>query len=268
MAEHLGRAAVAAEPADLWGAHAVAHVFEGDGRAREGLAWIGGLTRHLPQGGGFGRHILWHAALFHLHLGENDAALALLDRHIHDQPAEDVRDFANAASLLWRLEAQGLAVGQARWNALAEIAGRRVGERGLAFIDLHQVLALGAAGRHLAVAEKLAVMRERAEGFADPQADVLAECGVQVAEGLALASAGQAGAAVDLLLPLRGRLAGLGGSNAQRDVFERTLVRACLDAGRLSDAAILLEERATRRASGAWEATCARRLEDSLAVTA
>ena len=267
MAEHLGRAAVAAEPADLWGGHAVAHVFEGNGRAREGIAWIDGLARHIPAGGGFGRHLMWHAALFHLHLGDNDAALALLDTRIHDQPAEDVRDFANAASLMWRLEAQGVAVGQARWDALAAIAARRSGERGLAFIDLHHVLALGAAGRRDALAEKLAALRDRAEDCSDMQFDVLADCGLPVAEGLALVLGGRPGAAVERLLPLCGQMQRLGGSNAQRDVFERVLIDACLASGRIRIAAGLLEDRSAHRALGAWEARCAGRL-DALSLAA
>ncbi len=256
LAERLGREAVALEPADLWGGHAVAHVFEGDGRAREGLAWIDGLALHIAEGGGFGRHLMWHAALFHLHLGDADAALALLDQRIHDQPAEDARDFANAASLMWRLEAQGVLVGQKRWDRLADIAARRAPERGLAFIDLHHVLALGAAGRREELAVKLAAMRHRAQDIGDAQFHVLEDCGVPAAEGLAQAMLGQPGAAVDLLLPLRGRMRGLGGSIAQRDVFERVLVQACLESGRIGLAADLIEDRAAVRALGAWEARC------------
>lgn len=261
LAERLGREAVAEEPADLWGGHAVAHVFEGDGRAREGIAWIDGLARHIAEGGGFGRHLMWHAALFHLHLGDHEAALALLDQRIHDQPAEDARDFANAASLLWRLEAQGVGVGRARWDRLADIAARRAPERGLAFIDLHHVLALGAAGRREELAAKLAAMRHRAGDIADAQFHVLDDCGLPAAEGLALAMQGRPGAAVDLLLPLRGRMQALGGSIAQRDVFERVLIQACLDSGRIGLAAGLLDDRAGRRALGAWEGQCLALLE-------
>ncbi len=270
LAENLGRAAVAAEPGDLWGGHAVAHVFEGDGRAREGLEWIAALAPQIEAGGSFGRHLVWHAALLHLHLGQDDAALALLDSRMLDQPPEDTRDFANAASLLWRLEAQGLAVGRARWDRLADIAERRAAERGMAFFDLHQMMALGAAGRRDGLRSKLAAMRERAEDFAEPQAEVLTECGVPVAEALALLQAGAAGAAVDILLPLRRELRMLGGSNAQRDVFERMLIEACIAASRGGTAAALLDERAGRRVAGAWEERCEARLElaDAPAVRA
>lgn len=259
-AERMGREAVAAAPDDLWGGHAVAHVMEGAGRAREGLDWIDGMRGHLADGGGFGRHVLWHAALFHLHLGEVEAALDLHDRCIHDRPAEDVRDFANAASLLWRIEAQGVPVGQARWDALADIAARRGADEGLAFIDLHHVLALGAAGRTRALADKMQALRRRAMARADTQGEVLARCGLPVAEAIARAASGDPGAAVELLLPLRPAMRAIGGSGAQRDLFERVLIDACLASGRIVTAALLLEDRQALRALGAWEAGCAQSL--------
>src|SRR6476646_9183374 len=42
-AERAGRDAVALNPADIWAAHAVSHVFEMEGRPREGAAWVDGL---------------------------------------------------------------------------------------------------------------------------------------------------------------------------------------------------------------------------------
>lgn len=251
-AELAGRAAVAVAPDDLWGAHAVAHVMEREGRARQGLAWIAGLHPGLPESGSFGRHLHWHAALFHLHLGQADAALALFDRDIAALPCEDVRDFANAASLLWRLEAQGVAVGAARWDALADLAARRADEPGLAFIDLHHVLALAAAGRRGALTMKLEAMQRRAAAEVDSQARVLALVGLPAARAIALLRDDPA-EAVALLLPLRHRLRAVGGSEAQRDLFERMLIEAALRAGQKALGAALLGDRAAQRALGAWE---------------
>ncbi|NKC29879.1 tetratricopeptide repeat protein [Falsiroseomonas selenitidurans] len=265
-AERQGRRAVAAAPDDLWGAHAVAHVMERSGRARQGLAWIAELGPRLPQAGAFGRHIHWHAALFHLHLGQAEAALALFDGQVAGAPSEDVRDFANAASLLWRLEAQGVPVGARRWAALADVAARSTAAPGLAFIDLHHVLALGAAGREADLAAKLAAMRERALAETDSQARVVARLGLPAAQGIAAALRGDAPEAVALLLPLRQAMPGLGGSDAQRDLFERLLIQASLQAGQRALATLLLRDRAGQRALGAWEARCAGAARPSLAA--
>jgi tetratricopeptide (TPR) repeat protein len=260
-AERIGRDAVAAAPDDLWGAHAVAHVMEATGNARPGLAWIAELGPRIEAGGAFGRHLHWHAALFHLHLGQTDAALALFDREVAGSPSggapsEDVRDFANAASLLWRLQAQGVAVGSARWDALADFAERGAAQPGLAFIDLHHVLALGAAGRRDALGAKIEAMRRRAFAEVDTQARVVAAVGLPAARGIAAALAGDAAEAVALLLPLRRDLVRLGGSHAQRDLFDRVLIQACLEAGQRALATLLLRDRAGQRALGAWEARC------------
>lgn len=259
-AEHVGRRAVALQPDDLWGAHAVAHVLESQGRAREGLGWIAARASTLPGAGSFARHIFWHRALFHLHLGEGDAALALYDGRIRDEPSEDVRDVANAASLLWRLEAQRVPVGAARWDELADIAEGRIGDHSLAFADLHHVLSLAAAGRKDALAAFLAGMRDRALRDTDTQARVFSAVGLTTGQGIAAAVAGDSGRGADLLGALRGRLQAVGGSHAQRDLIERIALDAALAAGRHDSAAAMLRNRARRRAPGAWEAACARRL--------
>jgi hypothetical protein len=260
-AERLGRAAAEERPDDLWAVHAVGHVMEAEGRAEDGLAWLAGFRAHLAAAGSFGRHVLWHAALFHLHRGECDVALDLYDAAIASAGFEEPRDFANAASLLWRIEAQGRAVGAARWQALAETAAARAAEPGIAFFEMHEVLALAAAGHREGLGAKLGAMRRRAEAAGDSGARLLAEVGLDAAEAVAALAGGAPRAAHDRLHPLLGApLRRLGGSEAQRDLFERMGVAAALGACRPLAAAGLLTERATRRAFGAWEGDCLERL--------
>jgi hypothetical protein len=93
---------------------------------------------------------------------------------------------------------------------------------------------------------------------------VLAGCALPVAEAIACMQRGDAGAAATMLLPLRAEMRRLGGSVAQRDLFERVLVEACLAGGRSVTAAMLLEDRRTARALGAWEAHCTDRIHRQL----
>jgi hypothetical protein len=259
-AERIGREACMAASDDLWGAHAVAHVMERQGRAREGIAWIRAIEGRLAAGGAFGRHVHWHAALFHLHRGDTQAALDLHDRFVASIPADDVRDFANAASLLWRLAAQGVAVPRQRWDALAAIAARPGHDAGLAFFDLHQVLALAQAGDAAGLAAKVAALHARATRGIDSQARVLATAGLPAARAVIAAGQGQDAEAIALLLPLRGRLGALGGSDAQRDLLDRLLIHCAINASEAALARRLLDGRAALRAPGAWEAACRQRL--------
>ncbi len=255
-AERAGRRAVELEPSDLWGAHAVAHVLEAQGRAREGLAWLRARESAMRHAGGFARHIVWHSALFHLHLGDGEAALGLYDARMRGAPLDDYRDLANAASLLWRLQAQRVPVGAARWEELAAISERRIGDHSLVFADLHHVLVLAATGRTDALTAFLAGMRGRALRDVDTQARVYAGVGLAAGHGIAAAAGGDASAAQDLLGAVRSRLQMVGGSHAQRDLFARIGIEAGLAAGQMLSAQAALAERAGWRVPGAWEATC------------
>lgn len=67
------------------------------------------------------------------------------------------------------------------------------------------------------------------------------------AEGIAAYGAGDYESAVRLLEPIRGEVIRIGGSHAQRDVFEETLLKSYLRAGRFEREEALLGERLDRR---------------------
>ncbi|MDE0718832.1 MAG: tetratricopeptide repeat protein, partial [Rhodospirillaceae bacterium] len=117
-AEQRGREAVGINPDDPWGTHAVAHVMEMQGRQAEGIAWLSGLEPHWSQVQNFRFHLWWHRALFHLELGDYDAVLDLYDRGVREEESADYLDLTNAVALLWRLESEGVDVGD-RWREVA-----------------------------------------------------------------------------------------------------------------------------------------------------
>ncbi len=221
LAERTGRLAVAMQPRDLWGIHAVTHAMGGLGRPRDGIDWIIRREPHLTDPGSFVRHIHWHRALCHLRLGAPDAALDLYDRLVFPTTSQEVRDILNAASLLWRIEAAGLPAGAARWNTLADIAATRVGDHAWAFADLHYVLCLAAAGRADALAAMLAGIAARANAEEDTQARVYADVGLTAARGIASLLGGAPAEAADLFAQAAPGLPRVGGSNAQRDLLRQ-----------------------------------------------
>lgn len=239
-AERAGRRAVAAEPDDAWGLHAVAHVHEMTRRPADGIAWLEQTRPSWTGCNNFAFHVAWHLALFHLEGGDVERVLALYDAEVRPQPTDDVRDVANAASLLWRLRQDGVDVG-GRWQELAEIARARRHETTLMFGSLHHLFALVAVGDRAAAADLLAaVARCAAEGDGD-QRRVAGDVGLDLARLLA----GERPAlAPPPLVPLAARLRRLGGSNAQRDVFLRSLVEAAAEAGAEDAATALLAARA------------------------
>ncbi len=221
-AEELGRNALALEPDDVWGCHAVAHVHEIRGEPARGIAWLRAHAGRWSAVNNFARHMAWHEALFHLARNEIDAVFALYDGPIRHVRSDDYRDVTNAAGLLRWLESRGHAVG-ARWDELADIAERRARDHALAFAQLHYLMCLIGARRWDAAYRSFAAMDLEARSGEGGQARLLGEIGVPLAKiMLAAAQSGDAPAS-QTVLRLRGAIARLGGSRAQRRTFERIL---------------------------------------------
>ena len=262
-AEPLGRRAVEIQPEDIWAGHAVAHVLEMQGRARDGIEWVDRHENVWATRGPFANHVWWHRALYHLELNRHDAVLEQFDRLIWRGGSQDNLDITNAAALLLRLEMRGVDVG-ARWESLVGICEQRIGDHARPFNDAHFVMPLAMTGRKDAAARLVGSMRAFAEGAPATVsvAPIMREAGIPVAEAIAAYAAGEYGRAVDLLLPARYAMQGLGGSWAQRDVFMRVLIELALRAGRFNLARGLLAERVASKPNSApsWQ-TYARALD-------
>jgi hypothetical protein len=214
------------EPADAWGLHAVGHVHDMQGRTAEGITWLEGARPAWSRCNNFSFHIAWHLALFQLERGDHAEVLRLYDEEVRPSPTDDFRDVANAVSLLWRLEEHGVAVGR-RWDELREIALRRRRDTTLAFAALHNLLALVATGEIDAAWDLVRALEYNAERQDTDQALVIDAVGIDLAHiilDLALHRASSGSFAT-----LVKRLPLIGGSNAQRDVFVRTLVGFAAD---------------------------------------
>jgi tetratricopeptide (TPR) repeat protein len=239
-AEETGRQAVEINPSDIWAVHAVAHVMEMQGRSRDGIAWLTETAPHWRDCNNFSNHVWWHLALFHLGLEEHDAVLALLDEHVRAEDSEDYLDIANATALLQRLELAGIQVGD-RWRSLAERCARRVDDRLLAFADAHFALALAAGGKADSARAMVASMKQSRGG--PTETPIYEDVGRPLCEAMLAYRRGENGRAVELLLPIRYRIWRIGGSHAQRDLFDQVLIAATIADGRLNQARALLAER-------------------------
>lgn len=246
-AEALGREGLDRAPDDAWGLHAVAHVHEMRGDARGGLAWLAGREGAWAHCNNFRFHVWWHEALMRLDLGDVEAVLALYDGRVRAERTDDYRDIANAASLLSRLELEGVAVGD-RWEELADLAERRTEDGSLIFADLHYLLALIGGGRDEAVDALLARLGRDARDGRTEARRRMARPGLAAAEGLAAFGRGDYARAWGALARALPSLPLAGGSHAQRDVFGRLAIDAAIRSGHLDGAEALLAERRARRA--------------------
>ena len=250
-AEPFGRAAVEANPTDAWSVHAVAHVMEMQGRHREGVEWVSGLSKSWSKAHNFRYHLHWHQALFHLEMQDFDAVLKLYDQQIsRDLEMDQYLDLCNASALLWRLELYGVDVGK-RWQAVAHIAAKHIEDHELIFVQIHCQMALLAAGRD-SEAERLATHVEAHSARKYLQADAAATVGVPLLAAMAAQRRGDYDGVVERLWPIRYQLPMIGGSHAQRDLFEEILVWSAIRSRHHGLARNLLAERTAAKPNNAW----------------
>jgi len=244
-AEKVGLRALQFAKDDAWGLHAVTHVYDTTNRTDAGIALIDDNPDVWNHCNNFRFHVWWHKALLHMDQRDYDTALDLYDTRIRDEKTDDFRDFANASSLLMRLELEGVGVG-ARWGELADLAEKRIDDGCLVFADMHYMLALIGETRPDAAARLTARTVQSAQGR-DDLAQVMTSPGQSTAHGLQAFGEADYATAFGHLKSAQPHFQAMGGSHAQRDVFERLTIVAGLRAGRLDDAECLLFERTSLR---------------------
>jgi hypothetical protein len=241
-AERSGRTAVELEPRDAWAQHAVAHVLEMQGRQQEGIAWMRDNQDGWSRDSFFAVHNWWHLALYHLELGEIDEVLALFDGPTYGARSRVILDMIDASAMLWRLHLRGIRLGD-RWEALAD-AWEPVADAGLyAFNDAHAMMAFVGAGRRQSAQRVLAAQIEAMRRPGD-NAAFTREVGHPVTLAIHAFGQGNYGETVRQLRSVRNIANRFGGSHAQRDVLDVTLIEAALRSGQQAVAAALSAERA------------------------
>jgi hypothetical protein len=241
-AERAGRAALELEPGDAWAQHAVAHVFEMEGRAREGVAWMRDREPHWADDNFLSVHNWWHLAMFHLDLDERDEVLALFDGPIHASRSTLMTDLIDASALLWRVQLLGEDV-SARWRTVAD-CWRAAAEPGLSgFNDFHAMLAWIGDGRQESVQAWIAAQASVGPDETGDRAEVVAKIAAPLLNALSAYRDGRFDLTVEAFRTVRPIAHRFGGSHAQRDLIDLTLIDAALRADDVELARALLHER-------------------------
>jgi tetratricopeptide (TPR) repeat protein len=265
-AEAAGRRSVELEPRDSWGWHAVAHVHEMRNRPRDGIAWLQPTRATWSSGSFLATHNAWHLALFHLEVDEPAEALRLYDEAIGGTGSTVVLDLIDASAMLWRLQLRGIDVGD-RWQDLADRWAPLAGAGNYAFNDLHAMLAFVGAGRRT---EQEAVLeaQQRAMAGAEDNAAFTREVGHPAACAVQAFGRGDHATAAALLRDIRSAAHRFGGSHAQRDLIDLTLLEAALRSGDAALARGLAAERLALRPRSPLAQRLARRTQGGARVTA
>ncbi|TIO30160.1 tetratricopeptide repeat protein [Mesorhizobium sp.] len=258
-AEKLGRTAVDIEPRDGWAQHAVAHVMEMQSRQKDGIAWMRANPEAWTQESFLKVHNWWHLALFHYDLGEIDEVLALYDGPVYGEQSTLALNMVDASAILWRLYLSGIDV-RDRWMALAA-NWAKASAGNYAFNDAHAMMAFVGAGFEALVSALLEAQREAMRGKED-NAAFTRDVGHPLTLAIKAFGDGNNAEAVRLIRPIRTIAHRFGGSHAQRDAIDLTLIEAALRSGDHALAKALAAERALARPDSPLSALFSRRAAD------
>jgi tetratricopeptide (TPR) repeat protein len=220
-AEQMALRAIVINRHDPWAHHAIAHVMETYRRVDEGIAWMESYADTWENCNSMlYTHNWWHIALYYLAQGNKHACLALYDTHIWGRADKlSPKDQVGAISLLLRLELRGVDV-SGRWQELSNHLYHRLHEHALAFQDLHYVYAMTKAGQTQWVEQMLVSMHKHTLSVNPFLRRSWLEVAVPTARGMVSYAKGDFNKAVAELKPVMPRLHEIGGSHAQRVLFE------------------------------------------------
>jgi tetratricopeptide (TPR) repeat protein len=232
---------LAANPNNAHGAHGFAHVCYESGELDAARSFLSTWLTSYPREGFFYGHLSWHLSLCEIQAGDWTKALRLyrdaiaLDRH-SGGPQLKVSD---GAAFLWRSELAGHPRDAAAWRALYSYANSALPRPSSGLADLHVILALAVMDDDAALDARAGQMEELAREGRYPSGSYLPA----LARGFAAFERGEFSAVIDALAPLAGENERIGGSRAQHDLIEFTLLRAYLSADRPEDARRLIRAR-------------------------
>ena len=232
---------VTANPTNAHGAHGFAHVCYESGEPDTARAFLSCWLARYPRDGFFHGHLSWHLSLVELQAGDWAEALRLyrdafaIGRH-SGGPQQQMSD---ATAFLWRSELAGYPRDLTAWHAMYDYSRAELPRPGSGLADLHVILAQAVVGDDAALGARAGLMETLACEGRYPSGTYLPE----LSRGFVAFERGDLPAAIEALARLHGQSERIGGSRAQHDLIEFTLLKAYIDAGRLEEARRLLSAR-------------------------
>eukprot|EP01135_Chromosphaera_perkinsii_P004416 Nk52_evm19s280 gene=Nk52_evmTU19s280 len=237
LAEQNAKDALAINPSDAWAAHALAHVFEMRSHFEKGIEFLQQNISVYAKSNMLACHMYWHMAVFYIEQGDHLACADIYDTHIRPMALDSKAplDMVDAAAILLRLEIDGYDVGKDRWQEIHDMWKPQVGNHTLLFNDVHIMMGFSQLGK----AESIKKLLDSSEKFVDSaEGDSMDHFGLNnpqqtvVMRRLAKPLLGSLVAfaekkyekVVEMLLPIRYQIYLIGGSHAQRDIFNQLLI--------------------------------------------
>uniref|UniRef100_A0A4W4EYU6 Tetratricopeptide repeat protein 38 n=1 Tax=Electrophorus electricus TaxID=8005 RepID=A0A4W4EYU6_ELEEL len=219
QAEKVAKEGLALNRQDGWSVHSLAHVYEMKAEVEMGLKFMSSTEKDWVVCDMLACHNYWHWALCHIEKGEYEEAL-----RIFDEQSGAMLDIVDTCSLLYRLEMEGVSVKE-RYQELLCVTESHLEDHTLLFNDLHFLMVLQGCKDMHGTQRLLDSLRELGCRY-NPQ--LATTVGLPMCQALVEYGQGNYSRTVELLKPLRYRFVALGGSDAQRDIFNQLLIHAAM----------------------------------------
>ena len=240
--------AFALNPRNANAVHGLAHVFYEEGDPAGGVKFVESWLPSYDRAASLHCHLTWHTALFELVRGDVTRARAAFEDGIRASAAPmapPTNVLTDGVSLLWRLMLDGEPVTADEWREIARYAQERFPSTTAHFHELHCLMAWAITGEWELYDRRLAELRDRAvKGALPPGA-----AAPGLVEGFGAFVRGDYSAAARAIDPFADDIVRCGGSHAQQDVWEETLVAAWIRCGEAEKARAALAKRLARRPS-------------------
>jgi tetratricopeptide (TPR) repeat protein len=228
-------------PKNPWAAHALAHLCYEEGDPNAARAFLTSWLPTHPRDGLLFSHLNWHLALGHLAVGDTAGAFRLFREafapDVHSGPPRG--KVTDAVSFLWRWELAGHPRNDEAWRLMCDFANSAFPHAGVAFSDMHIALAQVVAGSDAALEARTREIDELSGKGRYPSGLLVPA----VSRGFTAFERRDFAAAIDALEPVAAELERVGGSRAQLDLVDFTLLRAYVGVGRPDDARRMLNGR-------------------------
>lgn len=226
---------------NAYAAHAFAHLCYETGERDGAIAFMREWLPNYDRGGGLFGHLHWHLALFELQAGSAEPGFRLYNDVFSsdDYGGAAHTKLADSVSFLWRSELAGHPRDQARWRRIQDFARENFPRPGMSLADWHVAVAHAAAGDDAALEAWVGAIEDLARAGRYPSGPTVPA----VARACAAFQRGDHAAVIDTIVPMLAERERVGGSRAQVDLVEFTLLRAYLCSGRPDEARRLLEQR-------------------------
>ncbi|MCP9263891.1 Tetratricopeptide repeat protein 38 [Dirofilaria immitis] len=235
-AEKYARTGLELNRYDAWATHALAHCMEMNGRVEEGIRFMETTEMDWNKCSLLACHNYWHTALYYIELGKYDEALSYYDREISERTKNGAMlDFVDASSILLRFEMEGISVGN-RWKSLLPLIKLHVNDHTLAFNDAHiRMVIEGCDDAAIRKNHCDSVENFLNNGFNGDNSERTRNLGKPICDAITFYYSGDYHKVVQTLAPIRHNVYGIGGSNAQRDIFTQLLIHSALSSTEMAD---------------------------------